>query len=103
MKPAVKPVTKVDVCREWRRKYPDKPTLALSKMIYEKEKPLFKDVEEIRERLRYIEGKKGKLWLSKLGKKTEFVLQEHRPRNPTYSKVINELLYFQTYTFPTTT
>lgn len=76
--------TKSDIAREYRRKYPDMPTLALARLIYKKKdnKLLFKDVEDVRGKLRYIEGKAGKKQLTDLGSKTELVKKEARPYNP---------------------
>jgi predicted phosphodiesterase len=77
-----KPETKADIARRYRAKYPDMPTLKLARIMYKKNDLEFKDVEDARYKLRYIEGKSGKEQLKSLGPKTEFVLQEERPRNP---------------------
>jgi predicted phosphodiesterase len=50
--------------------------------MYSKNNLLFKNVEDARSRLRYIEGKFGKSALKDLGEKTELILKEERPRNP---------------------
>lgn len=72
---------KSEKSREWRKKYPDKPTLALARMMYAKNKLLFKSVEDARSRLRYIEGKYGTAQRPCVSK-TEFYKEEARPTNP---------------------
>jgi predicted phosphodiesterase len=84
-------MNKADVARKWRKKNPDMPTLKLARIMYSKNNLLFKNVEDARSRLRYIEGKYGKSALKDLGEKTELILKEERPRNPynlpeTYQK-----------------
>jgi predicted phosphodiesterase len=69
---------KSEVAREFRSKFPNASTLTLARAIYNKNKSLFKDVEDARYTLRYIEGKTG---VSKPKDKT-FVIKEHRPKNP---------------------
>jgi predicted phosphodiesterase len=49
-----------NIVREYRQKYGwDMPTLKLARIIYEENKILFKSVESVRDKLRYIEGKSG--------------------------------------------
>jgi predicted phosphodiesterase len=53
--------TKADLCNQYREQYGwEMPTLKLARIIYNDNKLLFKDVENVRDALRSIEGKKGK-------------------------------------------
>lgn len=72
-------LNRADTARQYRSKYPDYPTLKLARIMYEQEKLLFKDVENARSTLRYIEGKRGKLFKSE-DKKAYIV--PNRPYNP---------------------
>ncbi len=74
-------MTKSDIAREWRAKYPDMPTRALACLIYKNDKVSFKDVEDARYSLRYIEGKTGDALRQTTGKK-QFFKSESRPLNP---------------------
>lgn len=59
------------------------PTLKLARIMYKQNKIVFKDVEEARDKLRYIEGKRG--GKSSVNKKLidkRFVVTESRPLNP---------------------
>ena len=73
---------KTDTAREYRVKHGKAmPTLKLARILYNENKKLYKDVEDARSKLRYIEGKSG----AKQRKKvigTDFVIEEHRPKNP---------------------
>lgn len=74
---------KATTAREYRTRYGmEMPTLKLARIMYLQNKALFKNVEEARERLRYIEGKsgKGKSKCANVGK--EFLIDEARPKNP---------------------
>lgn len=88
---------KVDIVREWRTKYPTFPSLKLARMIYADNKLAFKDVEDARSKLRYIEGKYGKT-----GRKnvtgTEFIKDGERPRNP-YSLPPTDEMEYKPYVF----
>jgi predicted phosphodiesterase len=75
-------MSKVSVAREYRKKYPDKPTRALARLMYKENNLLFENEESARERLRYIEGKSGKRALGKAVKESEFFKEEARPANP---------------------
>jgi predicted phosphodiesterase len=69
--------------RKYRAQYgAKKPTLALARIMYEENKLLFNDVEDARDKLRYIEGKHGKAVKKRLGNRSEFVIEESRPYNP---------------------
>ena len=48
-----------DTARQYRIKHPDKPTLALARVMYKENKLLFTSVEGARTTLRSIEGKVG--------------------------------------------
>lgn len=74
-------MTKSDVARKWRAKYPDLPSLKLARMMYAKNKLLFKDVEDARGFLRYIEGKRGAR-MKKRVEKSFFLKEDPRPYNP---------------------
>lgn len=76
-------MTKSDVARDYRRTHgKEMPTLKLARIMYKENKLLFKDVEDARARLRYIEGKSGRVLKKDLGEKSEFIVKEDRPRNP---------------------
>lgn len=75
-------MTKSDIARTFRSENPDMPTLKLARIMYSKNKLLFKDVEDARSKLRYIEGKLGTGNLKKMGSKNELVISEARPYNP---------------------
>jgi len=76
--------TKADIVREYRTKFPDKPTKALARLVYKKKanKLLWKDEEAVRSSLRYIEGKQGEKARKEAKEKAEFFIQEARPYNP---------------------
>lgn len=73
---------KSEIAKEFRAKHPEMPTLKLARIMFNENKLLFKDVEEARAVLRYIEGKQGN------GRKrikvvnSEFYKTEARPKNP---------------------
>jgi predicted phosphodiesterase len=53
-------MTKTDVARQYRDKYPDWPSLKLARVMYTKEPLMFNNVEHARKFLRAIEGKAGR-------------------------------------------
>jgi predicted phosphodiesterase len=70
---------KAKLARAYREQYgQEMPSLKLARIMYEKEHLTFKDVEDARNALRYIEGKAGK----KNRQRTTIVKTEDRPRNP---------------------
>jgi len=75
-------MTKSDIARELRKKHPDMPSLKLARIMFGKNKLRFKDVEDARYILRYIEGKGGGINEKILGDKAEFIKLEARPYNP---------------------
>lgn len=73
-------MTKADKARQYRKKYgQEMPTLKLARIMYNENELLFKDVEDARFQLRYIEGKSGKPMQKHI--KPEDIVPE-RPRNP---------------------
>ena len=75
-------MTKQSVAIEYRKKYGmEMPTLKLARIMYNDNKLLFKDVEDARSKLRYIEGKQGISDKSKIKDKS-FFMSEARPINP---------------------
>lgn len=75
-------VTKTDIARKWRSKHSSMPTKKLARLMYNDNNLTFKDTEDCRSTLRYIEGKSGSAKKKKLGNKSEFIINEERPRNP---------------------
>ena len=74
---------KTKICREYRQKNPNTPTLALARIIYNAGDncKLFKDTENVRSILRQIEGKTGER--ARIGTKDKSLfLDEPRPMNP---------------------
>ena len=74
-------MNKSDLARQYRKDNPDMPTLKLARIMYNENKLIFRDVEDVRTRLRYIEGKSGKIAKIKV-KDTVFCMNEHRAKNP---------------------
>lgn len=74
-------MTKADIARKFRAENPDMPTIKLARIMYRKNKLSFKNVEDARGRLRYIEGKYGSEQ-KKAVKGSEFVKEGSRPYNP---------------------
>jgi predicted phosphodiesterase len=71
---------KSKIAREYRDKYPDIPTHQLARIIFKNESIVFKDKEDCRTTLRYIEGKHGKTKKSIIN--TKYHMKESRPMNP---------------------
>lgn len=89
-------VSKADIAREWRAKHPTTASLKLARMIMSsKDSIAFKDVEDARSRLRYIEGKHGSAALKKMGK-PEFIKEDPRPYNP-YKLPDSDEAEYETY------
>jgi len=75
-------MNKSDVAREYRRVHGmEMNTSKLARIMYRDNKLLFKDEEQARTTLRYIEGKKGAKGRKKVAS-TEFLVKEDRPKNP---------------------
>lgn len=77
--------------REWRTRNPEEPTLKLARRMYAKNKLLFKNVEDARTILRYIEGKA--CHISKKIINSDLYRPEHRPRNPYKLPESDESVY----------
>jgi len=73
--------SKSDIAREFRKEFPDMPTLKLARIMYADNKLIFKDVEACRTLLRLIEGKLGDSHRKYL-KNKDLVMKENRPLNP---------------------
>lgn len=73
-------MTAAKVAREYRARYPEMPTRKLSRILYRETNGLFKNAEDARYKLRYIEGKAGVHKKSVIN--TEFFKEDHRPVNP---------------------
>jgi predicted phosphodiesterase len=73
---------KADIARNLRKKFPEMPTLKLARILFNDNKLLFKDVEDARSTLRYIEAKNGKKSRLKSVVESEFYREEPRPLNP---------------------
>lgn len=75
-------MTKADIARKFRKEYGmEMPIRKLARIMYDKEKLIFKDCEEARYNLRRIEGKTGSNGKD-FSKKTEFFMAEQRAANP---------------------
>lgn len=75
-------MTKSTIAKQYRSQYgTDKPTLALARIMYGDNNLLFKDVEDARTTLRYIEGKNGAKNKKGVQDKS-FIVEQERPRNP---------------------
>jgi predicted phosphodiesterase len=73
---------RAQIAREYRKKFGmQMPTSALAKIMYDENVAAFKNFEDARSALRYIEGKHGKRQRKKV-QNTEFFMQEHRSTNP---------------------
>lgn len=72
---------KSDLCREYRLDNKAMPTRKLARIIYKENKLSFRDEEDVRYVLRYIEGKTGEQQKKNVGDKS-FVMNEPRPSNP---------------------
>lgn len=74
-------MTKSDVARKYRKENPDFPTKKLARIMYKENNLLFKDEEDSRGYLRYIEGKSGKKLRDQI-KNTPYFKEKERPKNP---------------------
>ena len=90
---------KIDIAREYRKKYPDYPTLKLARIMYAENNLQFKGWEQALGSLRYIEGKQG---TAHRARKTiqggEFLKVEPRPYNP-YNLPKSDETAFEPYIF----
>jgi predicted phosphodiesterase len=83
---------KASIAREYRSKYPDFPTLKLARIMYKEHSLSFKDIEQARKSLRYIEGKVGAEGRKSVAN-SEFFKAEDRPKNPYNLPVTDETSY----------
>jgi len=91
-------MTKSGLAKEYRIKYgAEMPTHKLARIMYNDNKLLWKDIEDARGRLRYIEGKSGKVHLKHLVDKS-LVITEERPKNP-YNLPESDETIFEPYIF----
>lgn len=91
-------MTKSEIARSYRDKFPEMPTLKLARIIYAEHKLEFKDVESIRNIIRNIEGKGGKHHKkNQLNKK--YLREEPRPYNP-YKLPESEETSYKPFEFP---
>ena len=73
---------KIEKAKEYRLKYGmDMPTLKLARLMYNNNNLLFKDIEDARKKLRYIEGKVGTKNRQEINDE-RFILKEERAKNP---------------------
>lgn len=73
---------KSDLARKYRTEHGDEiPTLKLARIMYKENELLFKDIEDARNRLRYIEGKSGDRDRPQV-KGTPYFKEGERPKNP---------------------
>lgn len=89
-------LSKADIARKYRDEHGmELPTLKLARIMYEENKLMFKDVEDARERLRYIEGKTGNK-KAKFTKGAKYFREEARPKNP-YNLPESDEIPFEPY------
>lgn len=75
------PMNKTETAKQYRATHGnDMPTLKLARIMYRENNLLFKDVEDARQSLRYIEGKSG--WARERVKAGKAIATPDRPRNP---------------------
>jgi predicted phosphodiesterase len=85
---------KSDTAREFRDRYGmEMPTLQLARIMYKETNPLFNNVEDARQILRYIEGKNGDAKIRKVVKDSKYFLEESRPKNPYKLPESDEIPY----------
>lgn len=89
-------MNKTDTAREYRKRFPDMPTLKLARIMFSENNLLFNDIEHARKVLRNIEGKAGKKFVDV--KLKEFEVPE-RPRNPYNLPESDETIY-KPFVFP---
>ena len=82
-------MNKADLARKYRDIHGmEMNTRKLSRIMYDENNLIFKDLEDARTTLRYIEGKKGNREAEKI-KDTKYLMTEARPLNP-YSLPVSE-------------
>jgi predicted phosphodiesterase len=73
---------KSKVARKYRDKFPENPTRQLAKIMFEENKEMFRDIEDARSILRYIEGKNADGSRRKSVTDSKYFRTEPRPYNP---------------------
>jgi predicted phosphodiesterase len=84
-----------ELARQYRDKYKNTPTLTLARIMYNENAEVFKDVEQARSDLRYIEGKHGAR-MRKSVINTPHYMEQSRPKNP-YKLPESEEIDFKPY------
>lgn len=69
------------IARQYRDKHPNMPSHKLARILYKKENAYFTSVENARDIIRYIEGKKG-VKAKKANGVKEYIIDSARPINP---------------------
>ncbi len=72
---------KSEIVKTALKKFPKTPHLTLAKKIYKENKSVFKDVEDVRYKIRYQTGKAGPVLKKKLSDK-QFIVEKELPKNP---------------------
>lgn len=75
-------MSKRDIVRDYRRQFPDYPSLKLARIIYNKHSDVFLNVDSVRKFLRDIEGKGGSRPRDIVKKDIEEFYRGPRPLNP---------------------
>lgn len=88
-------MNKAEVARQFRKKYPEYNNMKLARVMYNQNKLLFKDIEDARGRIRYIEGKQGAAQRTSVVK-TELFKDKPRPYNP-YNLPASEEVDYQPF------
>lgn len=87
-------MNKSNLARQYRDKYGyDIPTLKLARIMYDDNNLLFKNIEDARASLRYIEGKGGVKKITKKIIDSEYYKNESRPKNPYNLPASDETKY----------
>lgn len=85
-------MTKVELAKQLRTEFPDKPTKALGRILYDRNKLSFKSAEDARKVLLHIEGKMGKS-SKKAAIRSGSYMAEARPSNPYKLPESDETIY----------
>jgi len=84
---------KSEIARNYRDKYGvEMPSRKLARILHSENNLLFKDEEDARYALRYIEGKAGKNNIKKISK-TKYFVEKERPNNPYNLPDSDETIY----------
>jgi predicted phosphodiesterase len=89
-----KPSTKSDLARAAILKNRTMPRHKLARIVYRDNNMLFKDAEQVRQTLKYVEGKNGaKQKQSAVRAGPEYISEENRPLNPYKLPASDETVY----------